>query len=183
MSDPSEAPKVPLVENEDDEEPVDETEIPSSPSEEEEVEVDEADAPDAPVVAEPEPEPTTAGELGFFDYVPIFSMLMIVGAFIGLVLFRGENISNKAQRAVNSPFVYGILVMLHGVYGSKGITEPPAALATLLARPGAKIFTLLLVSFAAVRDLEDAVFAAVLFLGLTQFMRSPTERRAKPHIL
>ncbi len=181
MSDPSEAPKVPLVENEDDEEPVDETEIPSSPSEEEEeVEVEVED--DAPVVAEPEPEPT-AGELGFFDYVPVFSMLMIVGAFIGLVLFRGENISNKAQRAVNSPFVYGILVMLHGVYGSKGITEPPAALATLLARPGAKIFTLLLVSFAAVRDLEDAVFAAVFFLGLTQFMRSPTERRAKPHIL
>ena len=179
MSDPSEAPKVPLVENEDDDEPVDETEIPpSSPSDEEEVE------DDAPVVvAEPEPEPTAAGELGFFDYVPVFSMLMIVGAFIGLVLFRGENISNKAQRAVNSPFVYGILVMLHGVYGSKGITEPPAALATLLARPGAKIFTLLLVSFAAVRDLEDAVFAAVLFLGLTQFMRSPTERRAKPHIL
>ena len=181
MSDPK-PPKVPLVEDEeDDSEPVDETELPD----------EEGDVPPAPAPEEEEdlepaataPPEESSGELGFGDYVPILAILMVIGSLTGLVLYRGENISNKAQRAVNSPFIYGIILMLHGVYGSKGITTPPMLLKALFDRPGMKVFTLYLLAFAATRDLEDALFAAVLFLGLTQLLRTPTERNQHPGIL
>ena len=184
MSD-SKPPKVPLVEDEeDDSEPVDETELPD----------EEGDVPPAPApeeeedlepaaTAPPEESSPSSGELGFGDYVPILAILMVIGSLTGLVLYRGENISNKAQRAVNSPFIYGIILMLHGVYGSKGITTPPMLLKALFDRPGMKVFTLYLLAFAATRDLEDALFAAVLFLGLTQLLRTPTERNQHPGIL
>ena len=181
MSDPK-PPKVPLVEDEeDDSEPVDETELPD----------EEGDVPPAPAPEEEEelepaataPPEESSGELSFGDYVPILAILMVIGSLTGLVLYRGENISNKAQRAVNSPFIYGIILMLHGVYGSKGITTPPMLLKALCDRPGMKVFTLYLLAFAATRDLEDALFASVLFLGLTQLLRTPTERNQHPGIL
>ena len=185
MSDP-EPPKVPLVEDEeDDSEPVDETELPD-----EESDVQTAPAPEEEEDFEPaatappeESSPSSSGELGFGDYVPILAILMVIGSLTGLVLYRGENLSNKAQRAVNSPFIYGIVLMLHGVYGSKGITTPPMLLKALFDRPGMKVFTLYLLAFAATRDLEDALFAAVLFLGLTQLLRTPTERKQHPGLL
>ena len=183
MSDPK-PPKVPLVEDEEnDSEPVDETELPDeevvspAPAPEEE-------APEPAATAPPEESsPSSSGELSFGDYVPILSILMVIGSLTGLVLYRGENLSNKAQRAVNSPFIYGIILMLHGVYGSKGITTPPMLLKALFDRPGMKVFTLYLLAFAATRDLEDALFAAVLFLGLTQLLRTPTERNQHPGLL
>lgn len=184
MSDPK-PPKVPLVEDEEnDSEPVDETELPDeevvspAPAPEEE------EAPEPAATAPPEESsPSSSGELSFGDYVPILSILMVIGSLTGLVLYRGENLSNKAQRAVNSPFIYGIILMLHGVYGSKGITTPPMLLKALFDRPGMKVFTLYLLAFAATRDLEDALFAAVLFLGLTQLLRTPTERNQHPGLL
>jgi len=182
MSDPK-PPKVPLVEDEDDSEPVDETELPDeevvspAPAPEEEEDLEPA------ATAPPEESSPSSGELGFGDYVPILAILMVIGSLTGLVLYRGENISNKAQRAVNSPFIYGIILMLHGVYGSKGITTPPMLLKSLFDRPGMKVFTLYLLAFAATRDLEDALFASVLFLGLTQLLRTPTERKQHPGLL
>ena len=185
MSDPK-PPKVPLVEEEDDSEPVDETELPDeegvvppAPAPEEE----EEDLEPAATAPPEESSPSSSGELGFGDYVPILAILMVIGSLTGLVLYRGQNLSNKAQRAVNSPFIYGIILMLHGVYGSKGITTPPMLLKALFDRPGMKVFTLYLLAFAATRDLEDALFAAVLFLGLTQLLRTPTERNQHPGLL
>lgn len=183
MSEP--APEVPLVEDDDDSEPADEVEIPqeesgaAAPAPAPENAEPAATSPPPPPPPTPEPE----AKLGFLHYVPIFSILMVIGSLVGLVLYRGENLSNKAQRAVNSPFIYGIILMLHGVYGSKGITPPPKNLKAFFDRPAMKIFTLLLLSFAATRDLEDSLFAAVLFLGLTQLFRTPTERRDRPSIL
>ena len=185
MSDPK-PPKVPLVEDEeDDSEPVDETELPDegvppapAPEEEEDFEP----AATAPP-KESSSSSSSSGELGFGDYVPVLAILMVIGSLTGLVLYRGQNLSNKAQRAVNSPFIYGIILMLHGVYGSKGITTPPTLLKGLFDRPGMKVFTLYLLAFAATRDLEDALFAAVLFLGLTQLLRTPAERNQHPGLL
>ena len=182
MSD-AKPPKVPLVEDEEDSEPVDETEIPEeevAPAPEEE---EEEEALEPAVTTPPESSSSSSGELGFGDYVPVLAILMVIGSLTGLVLYRGQNLSNKAQRAVNSPFIYGIILMLHGVYGSKGITKPPTLLKSLFDRPGMKVFTLYLLAFAATRDLEDALFAAVLFLGLTQLFRTPTERNQHPGLL
>jgi hypothetical protein len=122
-------------------------------------------------------------EIGFLSRVPIFPILMILLAVAGLVLHRGNNYSARAQQIINSPFVFGILLMLHSFYGSKGITEPPAVLTSISKSRFVKIFTLLLVGFVATRDLEDTLFATMMFLGATQLLRTPAERAKHPAIL
>ena len=108
---------------------------------------------------------------------------MILLAVAGLVLHRGNNYSARAQQIINSPFVFGILLMLHSFYGSKGITEPPAVFTSISKSRFVKIFTLLLVGFVATRDLEDTLFATMMFLGATQLLRTPAERAKHPAIL
>jgi len=108
---------------------------------------------------------------------------MILLAVVGLSLHRGSNYSVRTQQIVNSPFVFGILLMLHSFYGTKGITEPPALLTRVGKTRLMKIFTLLLVAFVATRDIEDSLFAIMMFLGFTQLFRTPAERAAHPSIL
>lgn len=134
-----------------------------------------------PIVAEQEMLPERP--IGFFARVPVLAIAMIILAFVGLAMHRGTNYSARAQQVVNSPFVFGILLMLHSFYGSKGITEPPSIFARIANTRFMKIFTLLLVAFAATRDLEDSLFAIMMFLGFTQLLRTPAERAAHPSIL
>lgn len=129
--------------------------------------------------ASPLPE-RPVGVLSRFPVVPIVMILMAVA---GLVLHRQSDYSVQAQQIVNSPFVFGILLMLHSFYGTKGITDAPAVFARIGKTRFMKIFTLLLVAFVATRDLEDSLFAVMMFLGFTQLLRTPEERAAHPAIL
>jgi hypothetical protein len=132
------------------------------------------------MVKEPLP---AVNEIGFLSRVPIVPIFMILLAVVGLALHRGSNYSVRTQQIVNSPFVFGILLMLHSFYGTKGITDPPAVLTRIGKTRFMKIFTLLLVAFIATRDIEDSLFAIMMFLGLTQLFRTPAERAAHPAIL
>lgn len=138
-------------------------------------------SPDVPVPAPPPPSPSQP--VGVLSRVPVFPILMIVVSVVGLLMHRGSNYSSRAQMVVNSPFVFGILLMLHSFYGSKGITQPPAIFERIAKTRFMKIFTLLLVAFVATRDLEDSLFAVMMFLGFTQLLRTPAERAAHPAIL
>jgi hypothetical protein len=135
------------------------------------------------VVTPPPTVSVSTGEIGFFSRVPIVPIFMILLAVVGLSLHRGSNYSVRTQQIVNSPFVFGILLMLHSFYGTKGITEPPALLTRVGKTRLMKIFTLLLVAFVATRDIEDSLFAIMMFLGFTQLFRTPAERAAHPSIL
>lgn len=137
-------------------------------------------SPDVPTPPPPTP-PATRPSL--LSYVPVLPIFMIVLSYAGLFLHRQSNYSARAQQVVNSPFVFGILLMLHSFYGSKGITQPPAIFERIAKTRFMKIFTLLLVAFVATRDLEDTLFAVMMFLGFTQLLRTPTEREAHPAIL
>lgn len=134
-------------------------------------------------VPEVVPEVAAPASVGFFSRVPILPIVMILMAFGGLALHRGSDYSVRAQQIINSPFVFGILLMLHSFYGSKGITEAPAVFERVGKTRFMKIFTLLLVAFVATRDIEDSLFAVMMFLGFTQLLRTPAERANHPRIL
>lgn len=143
---------------------------------------------DAGLVGSKEPMPgdeeeDMPGEIGFFSRYPILPIFMILLAIAGLALHRGNNYSARAQQIINSPYVFGILLMLHSFYGSKGITDAPAVMKNISKNRFVKVFTLLLVAFVATRDLEDSLFAAMMFLGWTQVLRTPAERASHPAIL
>jgi hypothetical protein len=134
-------------------------------------------------VSEPPLPPAPVNEITFFSRVPVVPIFMILLAVVGLAMHRGSNYSARTQQIVNSPFVFGILLMLHSFYGTKGITEPPALLTKIGKTRFMKIFTLLLVAFIATRDIEDSLFAIMMFLGFTQLLRTPAERAAHPAFL
>lgn len=121
--------------------------------------------------------------VGALSRFPILPIVMILMAVAGLVLHRQSDYSVRAQQIINSPFVFGILLMLHSFYGTKGITDAPAVFERIGKTRFMKIFTLLLVAFVATRDIEDSLFAVMMFLGFTQLLRTPEERAAHPAIL
>lgn len=131
----------------------------------------------------PDDEEDMPDEIGFFSRYPILPIFMILLAIAGLALHRGNNYSARAQQIINSPYVFGILLMLHSFYGSKGITNPPKVMTRISKNRFVKVFTLLLVAFVATRDLEDSLFATMMFLGWTQVLRTPAERASHPAIL
>jgi hypothetical protein len=174
MSAPSE--DIELPSDDEEEEPLVVMDSDSEGEEEEEVEVEFPED-------EEEEEEEEEGQLGFFSRFPVLPIIMVLMAIGGLMLHRGNDYSARAQQIVNSPYVFGIILMLHSFYGSKGITEPPEVFTRISKSRFMKIFTLLLVGFVATRDLEDTLFATMMFLGFTQLLRTPAERAKHPAIL
>jgi len=101
----------------------------------------------------------------------------------GLVAHDGFDYLGKTENIVNGPLVYGVTILLHSVFGAPGVTEKPKLLDNVSDTPFFKFFTLFLLAFAAVRDFEDALFVIVLFLSITQLLRTEEERKRHPTIL
>jgi hypothetical protein len=114
---------------------------------------------------------------------PFVLSLLGLLAISGLVVHNNFDYLAKTEDIVNGPLIYGIIILLHSVFGASGITEKPKVLDTLADNIGAKFFILLLLAFAAVRDFEDTIFIAVLFLVVTQLLRNKEERKRHPYIL
>lgn len=104
-------------------------------------------------------------------------------AIAGVVTNDGIDYLGKTENFVNGPLVYGIIILLHSVFGAGGITEKPAVIDKLMQYTVSKFFILLLLAFAAVRDFEDTILLVVLFLAFTQLLRNKEERKKHPYIL
>jgi len=115
---------------------------------------------------------------------PVLPTLMVVLGFLGLYRHTGINyLPNGAKKILDGPFLYGLVILFHSMYGASGMVEKPKFIGAVQNNKLFKWFTLLLLSYAAVRDVEDALFLTVLFLGLTQMSRDPEERKRHPYIL
>lgn len=101
----------------------------------------------------------------------------------GLVAHDGFDYLGKTENIVNGPLIYGVTILLHSVFGAPGVTEKPKVLDNVYENPFFKFFTLFILAFAAVRDFEDALFIIVLFLSITQLLRTEEERKRHPTIL
>src|SRR6056300_363738 len=69
------------------------------------------------------------------------------------------------------------------MYGIAPISEVPERTKTLTSSVWFKLLSLLVISFSATRDFEDAVLVLITFLGLVQLLRTKEERKKYPYII
>jgi len=114
----------------------------------------------------------------------IFISTLLVMSMSGLLMHKGFDYFPKANNEFfNTPLVYGLLIMLHSMYGASGLIEQPSVFENIASNKFVKMFILYLISYAAARDFEDAVFLLVMFLAVTQLVRTKEEREKHPYIL
>lgn len=102
----------------------------------------------------------------------------------GLLMHKGFDYFPKANNEFfNTPLVYGLLITLHSMYGASGLIEQPSVFENIASNKFVKMFILYLISYTAARDFEDAVFLLVMFLAVTQLVRTKEEREKHPYIL
>lgn len=101
----------------------------------------------------------------------------------GLIANDGHDYFVQTENFVNGPLIFGITILLHSAYGAPGVTDRPKVLETLMQNFFVKVFILFLLAFAAVRDFEDTIFVTLLFLTITQLLRTKEERERHPTIL
>ena len=112
---------------------------------------------------------------------PIPALLMSFIGAAGVVTHKNVNYNPKLEARLRAPLVVGIVSLL--LTRTSAVTEPPAALNRVMASTPARVFLVLLLSFLASPDIENAVFLSILFLGLLQLMRSREERKRHPFVL
>lgn len=101
----------------------------------------------------------------------------------GLIAHDGFDYFAKTENVVNGPLIYGITILMHSVFGASGVTEKPQILERVSNTSFFKFLTLFILAFAAVRDFEDTILVLVLFLAVTQLIRTKEERERHPTIL
>lgn len=113
----------------------------------------------------------------------IFLSLLGLLSVAGLIAHTDFDYFTKTENVVNGPLVYGVAILFHSIFGASGVTERPKVLDTFTDNTLVKFFILLLLAFTAVRDFEDTIFISVLFLVITQLLRTKEERKKHPYIL
>lgn len=114
---------------------------------------------------------------------PLVLLILFLSSMIGLGVHHNFDYIPKVNAVINSSAVYGILIMLHSLFGASGIIERPKRIQEFTDNTFVRAFTLWLVSYAATRDIEDSIFVMVIVLTLTQLARNTEERQKYPYIL
>jgi hypothetical protein len=110
-------------------------------------------------------------------------MILLLSSMIGLGMHYKFDYIPRVNAVINTSSVYGILIMLHSLFGASGIVERPKRIRKFTENTFVRAFTLWLVSYASTRDIEDSIFVMVIILTLTQFLRTNDERQRHPYIL
>lgn len=108
---------------------------------------------------------------------------MVVAAIYGAVKVSNMNFYPPVDKILNQTTLYGIVIMMHAMFGIKPISEVPERTKPVTSSVWFKLFSLLIISFSATRDFEDAVLVLVAFLGLVQLLRTKEERKKYPYII
>jgi hypothetical protein len=108
-------------------------------------------------------------------------LLLISGA--GIVSHGKFNYFPKLSTRIETPFIYGMIIMLQSIFGLSGLTETPSRIDKLMNQKWFKFFTIMVLSYAATRDIEDSIFLMLMFLVAIQLIRTKEERKKNPYIL
>lgn len=109
--------------------------------------------------------------------------ILAIMSVAGLNMHGRFNYFPIISKYVDGPFIYGIIVMFHSAFGAGGLLDKPKRLSMLMDQTWFKFMSLMIVSYAAVRDIEDMVFLLLLFLTSLQLLRTKQERRDHPYIV
>jgi len=86
------------------------------------------------------------------------------------------------DKYMGTPVLFSLIVLFQGCFGGMGLIKVPDKIVELAKQPLARIIYLLLISYTATSDLEVALFAVCLFLGLMYLAKSDEERKNTPFI-
>jgi len=76
-----------------------------------------------------------------------------------------------------SSILFSLLVVYQALFGGIAFSQPPQRLVKFLDNPIAKMITLVAVAFTATMDIESAMLAVFIFIGLIYLLRTPEERK------
>lgn len=108
-------------------------------------------------------------------------LLLISGA--GIVSHGNFNYFPKLSTRIETPFIYGMIIMTQSIFGLSGLTETPSRINALMNQKWFKFFTIMILSYASTRDVEDSIFLMLMFLVAIQLVRTKEERKKNPYIL
>jgi ABC-type glucose/galactose transport system permease subunit len=108
---------------------------------------------------------------------------MVIAAIYGAVKVSNMNFYPRIDNILNQTTLYGIIIMMHAMFGISPISEVPERTKSITGSVWFKLISLLILSFSATRDFEDAILVLVAFLGLVQLLRTKEERKKYPYII
>ena len=76
-----------------------------------------------------------------------------------------------------SSILFSLLVVYQALFGGVAFSEPPKKLVKFLDNPISKLMTLIAVAFTATMDIESAMLAVFIFIGIVYALRTPEERK------
>ena len=108
---------------------------------------------------------------------------MVAASIYGAVKVSNMNFYPRVDNILNQTTLYGIIIMMHAMFGINPISEVPERTKSITGSVWFKLISLLILSFSATRDFEDAVLVLIAFLGLVQLLRTKEERKKYPYII
>jgi ABC-type glucose/galactose transport system permease subunit len=108
---------------------------------------------------------------------------MVVATIYGAVKVSHTNFYPGIDALLNQNTLYGIMIMMHAMFGISPVSELPERTKALTSSVWFKLLSLLIISFSATRDFEDAVLVLITFLGIIQLLRTKEERKKYPYII
>lgn len=108
---------------------------------------------------------------------------LIAASLYGSVKVASLDFYPIINNTLNHNTLYGIIILLHAMFGIAPISEVPQRTKTITSSIWFKLMSLLVISFSATRDFEDAVLVLITFLGLVQLLRTKEERKKYPYII
>lgn len=118
----------------------------------------------------------------FLQDTNIIVPLIIASIYGGLKLSNIDYYPG-IDKLLNNNTLYGIIIMMHAMFGISPVSELPERTKVLTSSVWFKLISLLVISFSATRDFEDAVLVLVTFLGVVQLLRTKEERKKYPYII
>jgi hypothetical protein len=108
---------------------------------------------------------------------------MVAASIYGAIKVSNMNFYPSVDNILNQTTLYGIIIMMHAMFGISPISEVPERTKSITGSVWFKLISLLVLSFSATRDFEDAVLVLIAFLGLVQLLRTKEERKKYPYII
>jgi len=112
----------------------------------------------------------------------------ILAPLVATSIYGGMKLASKdfypiINSTLNHNMLYGIIILLHAMFGIVPVSEPPKRTKPITSSVWFKLVSLLVISFSATRDFEDAILVLITFLGVVQLLRTKEERKKYPYII
>ena len=87
------------------------------------------------------------------------------------------------EKTLALPASVGLIFLIQGVYGAKGIIETPKTIEDVFTYPGVRFIMLTLIAYTGTKRVGTAILMVISFLLSVQLLRTPQERERHPYIM